>query len=125
MTPSEAASLLGVSADASISEVQHAFVREARRSHPDLLDGASAHESHAAGLRFAQLSVARDVLMALHPIIPVRFIPPPSRTRPKGIGGSVVILLLLASVLVVGVTMADAYRSETVQNLRGGVTQTP
>ncbi|MFD1713726.1 J domain-containing protein [Amnibacterium flavum] len=123
MTESEAAALLGVRPGASIEDVQHAFVRAARQNHPDLLSETDDEEWHRAGARFALLADARDLMLAQHPVIPVQFAPPPRKRR--GIGGSVVILLLLAAALVAFVTAADAYRSDTVQNLRGGVIQAP
>ena len=123
MTESEAAALLGVPLGASIEEVQHAFVREARRNHPDLLDEADDSGRREAGARFAMLADARDLMLAHHPVISVQFAPPAPRR--KGIGGSVVILILLAVALVVSVTMMDNYRVETVQNLRGGVIEGP
>lgn len=123
MTESEAAALLGVPLGASIEDVQHAFVREARLNHPDLIGDADESVRREAGRRFARLADARDVMLAGHPVISVQFAPPAPRRR--GIGGSVVILILLAVALVVSVTMMDNYRVETVQNLRGGVIQGP
>ncbi|BDI22899.1 J domain-containing protein [Herbiconiux sp. L3-i23] len=123
MTTAEAAALLGVTADASIADVQHAYQRAARRTHPDLMGGDD--DPRVAGARFAVLNEARDTLLRSHPVIPVRFEPLRQEPKRKGIGGSVVILLLLAAALVASVTLADSYRTQTVENLRGGVVQTP
>lgn len=56
MTPDEAAALLGVRADASRAEIEFAYRRAARASHPDL-----AGESDA----FVRVTEARDVLIDL------------------------------------------------------------
>jgi hypothetical protein len=121
MTTAEAAALLGVSADAAIDEVQHAYQRAARAAHPDLNPDAP-HD--AAGAHFAALGEAREVLLRRHPVIPVTFESYTREPRRKGIGGSVVILLILAVILVATVTLADSYRMSTVENLRGGVIDT-
>lgn len=123
MTPTEAAALLGVSEGASIETVQHAFVRAAREHHPDRHFDGSDDDRAEAGERFRRLAEAREVLLQSRPVIPVEFQTPLTTQRPKGIGGSVVILLILAALLVLGVTLADGYRSDTVENLRGGYIQ--
>jgi len=125
MTPSEAATVLGVGLDASVGDVQRAFVGVSRKVHPDLLVDATDEDRHAAGIRFGEACRARDVLLATHPVIPVRFDYSREPTRRRGISGSIIVLLLLAAALVASVTMADAYRSSTVENPRGVVSETP
>lgn len=123
MSPAEAASLLGVEADASIPDIQHAFARQARLTHPDLLTGAGDAERYAAGLRFARLREAQTVLVEQHPVLPVAFEYPTRRPRRQmgGFGGTILAFLILAAVVVFAVTSMDAYRMGQVQNLRGGV----
>ena len=123
MSPSEAAALLGVPADAPIDEVHHALHRAARANHPDLMSEASDAERREAGVRFASLREARDTLLARHPVIPVVFERAPIRRH--GIGGSVVILIILAAVLVASVTLADSYRSDMVERRQGGTIESP
>ena len=72
MSPADAAKLLGVAVDASIPEIQHAYARQARLNHPDLLVEATEEERRAAGLRFAELHDARDTLLSEKPVLPVR-----------------------------------------------------
>jgi hypothetical protein len=61
MTPERAAELLGVSAEASPAEIERAFARRARETHPDRFvedpDGGRAHTRE-----FAEIARARDVL---------------------------------------------------------------
>ena len=133
MSPAEAAELLGVAEDAGIPEVQRAFLREARHTHPDLLGHLDDLERRAAGVRFAVLREARDVLVERRPSQheqheqyeqPVelmeydgpQFHPVPSR----GIGRSVIALILLAVILVAAVTAQNSYRTSFVEQLRGG-----
>ncbi|HEY8589275.1 MAG TPA: J domain-containing protein [Naasia sp.] len=123
MSPAEAASLLGVHPDASIADIQQAFQRQARLTHPDLLTEADDAERHAAGLRFAQLREAQTILVQQHPVLPVAFEYPMRRPRKSmgGFGGTILAFLILAAVVVFAVTSMDAYRMGQVQNLRGGV----
>lgn len=63
MTPERAAELLGVTVDASPTEVERAFHRRARLTHPDV----SADESpEDAGAAFREAAAARDVLLRPH-----------------------------------------------------------
>ncbi|MCU1571055.1 MAG: putative chaperone [Naasia sp.] len=122
MSVAEAARLLGVATDASIPDIQHAFAREARLSHPDLLVEASEQERHAAGIRFAELREARDELLSAKPVVPVQFVtagPQFHRVPGRGMGRSVLVLLLLAGLIVVSVTAQDGFRTDLVQNIRG------
>ncbi|MCU1437221.1 MAG: hypothetical protein JWP66_308 [Naasia sp.] len=126
MTPSEAALLLGVGPSASLAEVQQAFTRQARLTHPDLLVDATDDDRHEAGLRFDRLHEARAVLLEHLPVVPVAFDYPIRRPRERmgGFGGSILVFLILAAVIVFAVTTMDGYRLDQVQNLRGGVETT-
>lgn len=118
MSPAEAAELLGVPEDAPLVDVQHAFLRAARRVHPDTLPGASALEREAAAARFDELSQAREVLFESRPVIPIEVLAagPPVERRP-GIGGSLAVLAVLVLMLVAIVTMNDAFRASSVGTL--------
>lgn len=128
MTRAEAASVLGVAPDAEPAEVQHAFLRLARRVHPDTLPDADERERRDAALRFDRLLQARGVLLTEAepgpepgPAEPGAW---PETARPagpgdaqwrrvpgRGLGGSLVVLALLAFLLVALVTLDDAFRS--------------
>jgi hypothetical protein len=131
MSRAEAAELLGVAADAPPGEVQRAFLRAARHAHPDTLPEADEVTRAAAGARFDTLTRARAVL--LEPLPPA----PPSapatadgwaprpwdpdgpRYRPvqgRGLGGSLVILALLAFLMVAIVTFGDGFRERSFQS---------
>jgi hypothetical protein len=127
MSRAEAAEVLGVAETARSGEVQRAFLRLVRTAHPDALPGATEAERRAAAERFDRLVRARAVLLAPAPPTP----PTPSagapddgyRPRPmepdgplyrpvpgRGIGGSLVVLVLLAFLLVALVSFDDAAR---------------
>jgi len=134
MSPADAASLLGVAPGASIPEIQHAFARQARLHHPDLLTDATDEERHAAGIRFAELRTARDVLVssaASSAQEPQGAEPSPwpvrtTRTEPmRGPWSTVLVFLLLAVLVVTVVTIQDGFRSQFVQNLRGVTVEIP
>lgn len=95
MTPDEAAALLGVRADASRAEIEFAYRRAARASHPDL-----AGESDA----FVRVTEARDVLIDL-PVADVitarQSRPAPKLSRPLLITWSALLLFAII-VSVVG-----------------------
>ncbi len=134
MSPADAAILLGVAPGATLPEIQHAFARQARLHHPDLLTDATEEERHAAGIRFAELRAARDVLVSSatsgaaeskgaepYPW-PVRT----TRSEPmRGPWSTVLVFLLLAVIVVTVVTIQDGFRSEFVQNLRGVTVEIP
>src|SRR3954471_1224463 len=130
MSPADAAQLLGVEQDAPIQEIQHAFARQARLSHPDLLVDATEEERHSAGIRFAELREARDLLVTRQPgagpapqVTSVHIVADgvPLRTGPmRGPWATFLVFLLLAIVVVTAVTLQDGFRSEFVQNLNGG-----
>jgi curved DNA-binding protein CbpA len=108
----EAAALLGVPETASPPEVQHAYLRAARTAHPDLLPEADEAGRRAAGAAFDRLTRARNVL--LDPAPPAStdtasaWSPGPEgaagpryrRVEGRGLGGSLVVLVLLAFLLV-------------------------
>jgi hypothetical protein len=126
MSPADAAKLLGVAADASIPDIQHAFARQARLIHPDLLVEASEDERRSAGLRFSELHDARDALLSEKPVVPVQLVdegrPVRIRVGPmRGPWSTFLVFLVLAMVVVFVVTMQDGFRLEMVQNLVGNV----
>ena len=125
MSPAEAAELLGVEPDAGLPEIQHAFARQARMNHPDLMADASEEERHAAGIRFAELRDARDVLVSSRDSPPMR-LPPGAvpvritRTEPmRGPWSTFLVFLILAVIIVIVVTIQDGFRTEFVQDMRG------
>lgn len=123
MTRTEAASVLGVLPDAGAAEIQHAFLRLARHVHPDTLPDADDRERHAAALRFDRLLQARGVLLTEPEPTAPRLVPETGsfatdldgrQWRPvpgRGLGGSLVVLALLAFLLVALVSLDDAFRS--------------
>ncbi|BDZ46804.1 DnaJ domain-containing protein [Naasia aerilata] len=133
MSPADAAQLLGVATDAPVTEIQHAFTRQARLNHPDLLTEATDEERHSAGIRFAELREARDVLLATSPVVETRFVDvpvPASGTRlphrpMRNPWSTFLVFLILAIIVVVTVTIQDGFRMETVDNLRGGTIEVP
>lgn len=133
MSPADAAELLGVAPDASIPEIQHAFTRRARLSHPDLMAEASEAERHEAGIRFAELRDARDLLVSSRADAPLAAHVAPEawpvrtmRTEPmRGPWSTFIVFLLLAVLIVTVVTIQDGFRSEFVENLRGVTVEIP
>jgi DnaJ domain len=126
MSPADAAKLLGVAADASIQDIQHAYARQARLSHPDLLVDASEEERRSAGLRFAELHDARDALLAAKPVVPIRFVddgrPIRIPTGPmRGPWSTILVFLVLAMIVVFLVTLQDGFRMQMVDGLIGTV----
>lgn len=63
MTPDEAASVLGVAAGSPAADIEAAYVRMARQTHPDRLGGADAEQLAAASAAFVRVSDARLVLL--------------------------------------------------------------
>jgi len=63
MTPDDAARVLGVVAGSPASEIEAAFVRLARQTHPDRLVGATREELAAASAEFVRISDARLALL--------------------------------------------------------------
>ena len=126
MSPADAAKLLGVGADASIQDIQHAYARQARLNHPDLLVDASEHERRIAGLRFAELHDARDALLAAKPVVPVQLVDDGRPVRipagpMRGPWSTFLVFLVLATIVVLIVTLQDGFRMEMVDGLLGTV----
>jgi curved DNA-binding protein CbpA len=126
----EAAALLGVREDASATEVQHAYLRAARRTHPDVLPDADDESRLAAAEAFDRLTRARDVLVATLPVDPldraawaVRPDAPPARRTSRGLAGSLVVLALLGFLLVGIVAVETALVGDPTQV--PGVSSTP
>ena len=122
----EAAALLGVPEDATSAQVQRAYLRAARTTHPDVLPEADEAGRRAAAEAFDRLTRARDVLVAGDPIrdpsppvtrMDAAGAPPFRRPRERGLGGSLVVLALLAFLLI-GIVSAE-------QALRGGLNDLP
>lgn len=121
MPRAEAASLLGVGPDASGAEVQRAFLRAARRVHPDVLGDADETARRSAAEAFVQLSRARAAMLESLPPVAVaafdegRGGPDGHRFRRvpgRGLGGSLVVLALLAFLLVGLVSLEQAVRGD-------------
>jgi hypothetical protein len=139
MTRIEAAALLGVAVDAAGPDVQKAFLRLARRVHPDVLPNATDAQRREAAERFDALVRARGVLLdpasasatasvAAAPAsgwAPRAGDPTGPRYRPvpgRGLGNSLVVLVLLAFLLVALVTVDDALRTHAFDSPAGGAT---
>ncbi|WP_375389862.1 J domain-containing protein [uncultured Amnibacterium sp.] len=125
LSRSEAAALLEVQEDATAAEVQRAYLRAARRTHPDALPEADDATRRAASLAFDRLTRARDLLVTTTQ----GSAPPASRAEPewrpgpegpdgpryrqvagRGLGGSFVVLALLAFLLIAIVSAEQAFR---------------
>jgi hypothetical protein len=120
MSRSEAAALLDVPVDATPADVQHAYLRAARRTHPDVLPLADEAGRRAAGEAFDLLTRARDVLVEPGAAPPAdeqewRYGPEgPAgpryrRIQGRGLGGSLVVLALLAFLLIALVSLQQAF----------------
>jgi curved DNA-binding protein CbpA len=123
MPRQEAAALLGVPEDASAADVQRAYLRAARRTHPDVLPQADEAARRAAAEAFDRLTRARDVLVAAPPpatgpVDGAAWVPGPEgaagpryrRVEGRGLGGSLVVLALLAFLLIALVSAEQAFR---------------
>jgi curved DNA-binding protein CbpA len=120
MPRDEAAALLGVPVDAVPRDVQRAHLLAARRTHPDVLPEADEAGRRAAGAAFARLTSARDVLIADRPPGPrqaAEWVARPGdeagprfrRVPGRRLGGSLVVLALLAFLLIALVSVEQAY----------------
>jgi hypothetical protein len=121
----EAAALLGVPEDAAPQDVQRAYLRAARWTHPDVLPEADEAGRRAAGEAFARLTRARDVLLADRPLPSqdqAEWFHRPGdddgpryrRVAGRGLGGSLVVLALLAFLLIALVSVQQAYEGTGV-----------
>jgi hypothetical protein len=117
----EAAALLGVPVDASASDVQRAYLRAARHTHPDVLPDADEAGRIAAAAAFDRLTRARDLLVAGGGPVPVT---PPVTPRPpasdryrrgRGLGGAFVVLALLGFLLIGIVATEEALIGDPTQ----------
>jgi hypothetical protein len=126
MTRDEALALLGLPAEATGADVQRAFLRAARRVHPDVLPGAGEGERRAAGERFDALVQARAVLLDPAavpfdtPNRPFPAGPSPGTVRARSAEGprrdlanSLVVIALLSFLIVALVTVDGALRGAT------------
>lgn len=86
MTPSEAAAILQVSSGASVADIDRAFQRRARQSHPDRFVGATDADIRAATAAFVRLIEARDLMRAAAPRSAPRAGPPPERPANDPLG---------------------------------------
>lgn len=108
----EAAALLGVPETATPAEAQRAYLRAARTTHPDPVPEADEAGRREAAQAFARLTLARDALLVPAPpassASAPAWLPGPEgaagpryrRVEGRGIGGSLVALVLLAFLLV-------------------------
>lgn len=139
MTREEAAALLGVAVEAAGPDVHKAFLRLARRVHPDVLPDATDAQRREAAERFDALVQARRTL--LDPGSPASAEdgwapsaagwqarpgdPTGPRYRPvagRGLGNSLVVLVLLAFLLVALVTLDAGLRRHEFQSPMDGAT---
>lgn len=133
MDREQAESLLGLSGDVTRSEILHAFSRQARRTHPDLLADATPDAVRVANERFILLTSARDTLLAAPRAAPLPAGPPahegpagdtpgseaetasaPSANpgKPRGMAGPILTVVAIAIVLVILVSWQEAWRSQ-------------
>ena len=63
MTPDEASGVLGVAVGATTAEIEAAYLRMARQTHPDRLGAAEQQQLAAAAAEFVRVSDARLVLL--------------------------------------------------------------
>jgi len=77
MSPDDAARVLGIAPWATRDEVEAAYARRARESHPDRFAGESAERLAAASSEFIRVVDARAVLLANQ-----RVVGPPTPRRP-------------------------------------------
>lgn len=124
----DAAHLLQVPEDAGPAEVQRAYLRAARRTHPDVLPEADETARRAASLAFDRLTRARDLLLTTPPPAvasgtagapaPAAWAYGPEgvdgpryrRVPGRGLGGSLVVLALLAFLLIAIVSAEQGIR---------------
>ena len=93
MTPDRAAQILGVKVDATHEEVERAFLRKARETHPDAGGSATA---------FREATEARDTMLRVVPY-PLVDRSGPQRQGPLLLASWVAILLIAAFLSIYGV----------------------
>lgn len=120
MTVVEAAELLGVQPDADLPDIQLAYRRLARDTHPDTSPGRSDTERDRTAERFDRVVQARDVLVEHKPVVAIRVEPVGWRPRAGGIGASLALLTILAFLLLAIVSLTDAYRMDPLRDQPGG-----
>lgn len=119
MTRTEAADLLGLPLDATAQEVQRAYLRAVRATHPDLLPDSDEAGRRAAGEAFDRLTRARRTMLepvparrpdvATSPRADWQEGPRYRRVEGRGLGGSLVVLALLAFLLVALVSLQQGF----------------
>jgi hypothetical protein len=109
MTPAEAAAILRVRTDATPAEVESAYRRRARNSHPDRISGGSAEEIAAATDEFARVVEAHEVMSRFavaYPITPAPMPAPPEQIAQSSsafiVSGWAVILVVASLVSYLG-----------------------
>ena len=84
MNPEDAAALLGVAPDASAADIENAYRRRARSTHPDRFVGASSARTEEAAREFIGVAEARTLLVSrLGTATPVRVPVETSIPRPR------------------------------------------
>lgn len=122
----EAAALLGVTPDATAAVVQRAYLRAARRTHPDVLPDADEAGRRAAADAFDRITRARDLLVQGVPSTPSVTATAPASDRyrrGRGLGGAFVTLALLGFLLIAIVATEEAILGDPTQV--PGVARTP
>lgn len=119
MTVLEAAEVLGVEPDADLPDIQLAYRRLARGTHPDTSPEISDSDRHEAAERFDRIVRARDVLVERKPVVAIRVEPTGWRPRAGGIGTSLALLAILAFLLLAIVSLDDAYRMDPASDQPG------
>lgn len=119
MTVVEAAEVLGVQPDADLPDIQLAYRRLARDTHPDTSLERSDVERDRTAERFDRVVRARDVLVERKPVVAIRVEPVGWRPRAGGVGASLALLAILAFLLLAIVSLGDAYRMDPLHDQPG------
>lgn len=119
MTVLEAAEVLGVGPDADLPDIQLAYRRLARDTHPDTSPEVPQSVRNEAAERFDRIVRARDVLVARKPVVAIKVDPVGWQPRAGGIGTSLALLAILAFLLLAIVSLDDAYRMDPVGDQPG------
>lgn len=83
MDPDAAAALLGVSVDATPVDIERAWRRRSRESHPDRFAGETRDRKARAAEEFIRVTRARDILLARTPGAPADPHPPVEWVTPR------------------------------------------